>query len=367
MKLGKFKIYSFEINFILGGVDLKKSFASDNYSGVHPNIMKSLMEANIGHQSPYGGDEYTQKAKEEFNKVFGEVETLFVYNGTASNVFALDIMKKIATSVICPETAHIFTDETGAVAKITGLQMLTVPSTSGKLDIEKAKKYLLFQDTLHRPHPTIISISQATENGTIYTLEEIREISKFAKEHGMLLHMDGSRISNAAVALGCSLKELTRGCGVDVLSFGATKNGVMFGEALVIFNEELKSRVGEFEYLRKQNLQLLSKMRYISAQYITLFQENLWYENAKNGNEMAKYLEEELLKLKIEVTNEVLGNTVFAVLPDNIIEPLQEFCYFYVWDPTTSEESSEVRFVMSFDIIKEDVDNFIKKMKELVS
>lgn len=342
---------------------MKKSFASDNYSGVHPHIMKSLIEANSGHQSPYGGDEYTTKAKKKFSEIFGPVETLFVYNGTASNVFALDIMKEIGSAVICPETAHIFTDETGSTAKVTGMQMLTVPTTDGKLDIEKAKKYLLFKDTFHRPSPSIISISQATENGTIYTLDEIREISDFAKKHGMYLHMDGARISNAAVALECSLEEMTRGCGVDVLSFGGTKNGIMFGEALVIFNEKLKNKIKEFEYLRKQNLQLHSKMRYISAQYLTLLEDNLWYENAKVGNEMAKYLEAELLKIDISITNDVKGNTVFAILPEKIIEPLQEFCYFYVWDPNTCE----VRFVMSFDILKEDIDLFIEKIKELVS
>jgi threonine aldolase len=342
---------------------MKKSFASDNYSGVHPKIMESLLKANVGHQSPYGGDEYTVLAKEKFNEVFGPVETLFVYNGTASNVFALDILKEIGSAVLCPTTAHIYTDETGALSKIAGMQMLTVPSADGKLNLEEAKKYLLFKDTFHRANPKIISISQATENGTIYTLDEIKEISKFAKEHGMYLHMDGARISNAVVALDCTLKEMTRDCGVDILSFGATKNGIMFGEAVVIFNEELKKRVGEFEFLRKQNLQLLSKLRFVATQYITLFEENLWYENAKNGNNMAKYLEEELLKIGIEVTNEVRGNTVFAILPEKIIEPLQEFCYFYVWDPT----KSEVRFVMSFDIVKVDVDNFIAKIKELKS
>jgi len=342
---------------------MKKSFASDNYSGVHPNIMKSLIEANSGHQSPYGGDEYTAKAKERFNEIFGPVETLFIYNGTAANVFALDMMKEIGSAIICPETAHIFTDETGAVAKVTGMQMLTTPSTDGKLDIVKAEKYLLFKDTFHRPDPTIISISQATENGTIYTLDEIQKISHFAKEHGMYLHMDGARISNAAVALECSLEEMTRGCGVDILSFGGTKNGVMFGEALVLFNEKLKSKVKEFEHLRKQNLQVHSKMRYISAQYLALLEDDLWYKNAKVGNDMAKYLESELLKINIPITNQVKGNTIFAILPERIIEPLQEFCYFYLWDPNISE----VRFVMSFDILKEDIDLFIEKIKELVN
>jgi len=174
--------------------------------------------------------------------------------------------------------------------------------------------------------------------------------------------MDGARVSNAAVALDCSLEEMTRGCGVDVLSFGGTKNGIMFGEATVIFNEKLKDRIKEFEYLQKQNLQLHSKLIYISAQYLALLEDNLWYKNAKIGNEMAKYLESELLKIDISISNEVRGNTVFAILPKKIIEPLQKFCYFYVWNPNTSE----VRFVMSFDILKKDIDLFIEKIKELI-
>ncbi len=335
---------------------MKKSFASDNYSGVHPTIFKAIEDANQGHVSAYGHDMYTDRAVEEFKKVFGDVEVFFVFNGTGANVLALETMKGRASSVICPESAHIFQDETGAPVKITGMQLLTVPSNDGKLSIEGAKKWLSFKDNIHRPNPKIISISQATEEGTIYTLAEIKEICDFAKQHDMLVHMDGARISNACVALGVSFKEMC--AGIDVLSFGGTKNGMMMGEAIVFFN---KSLAKDFEHVRKQNLLLYSKMRFLSAQFIPYLKDNVWYECAKQANDMAKYLETELKNISVTVTNEVLGNTVFAILPVEIIAPLQQFCYFYVWN----EETSVVRFVTSFDTTKEDVDAFIQKIVEL--
>lgn len=338
---------------------MNKFFASDNYSGVHPKIMEALMKANEGHAFAYGGDSYTKSAEEEFRKIFGDVEVYFVTNGTGANVMAMETMKDRGTSIIAPETAHIFTDEAGAPTKITGVQILPVKSGDGKLDIEGAKKYFSFKNTFHRPNPNAISITQTTELGTIYTLEEIKKISEFAKENGMFLHMDGARISNAAVALGCTLKEMTGDLGVDVLSFGGIKNGLMYGEALVFFNKNLAR---DFEVLRKQNLQLNSKMRYISAQYIEYLGSNLWYENAKNANEMAKYFANELENLEVEVVNDVKGNTIIAVLPHEIISEMQEFCYFYVWD----EPKSQVRFVTSFDTTKEDVDRFIAKLSELL-
>lgn len=338
---------------------MKKYFASDNYSGVHQKIMEALNNANVGHDFAYGEDAYTKKAEEAFRKIFGDVEVFFVYNGTGSNVMALEASKGKATSVVCADTAHIFTDEAGAPSKITGMQLLIVPGSDGKLDLEGAKKYLSYKGTYHKPSPDLVSISQTTEFGTIYTLEELKAVAKFAKENNMYFHMDGARISNAAVALGCSLKEMTGDLGVDVLSFGGTKNGLMFGEAVVFFNKELAK---DFARLRKQNMQLHSKMRYISAQYIEYLNENLWYINAKNGNDMAKYFAEKLEEIEITVTNEVKGNTIFAILPKEILKEMQEFCYFYIWD----EGKSEVRFVTSFDTVKEDVDKFISKLKSLI-
>lgn len=338
---------------------MKKSFASDNYSGVHPKILEKIIEVNNGHVSAYGSDEVTEKAIECFKNIFGDVEVFFVFNGTGANVLALEGMKNKNSAVITPESSHIVQDEAGAPTKITGMQLLTVPSTDGKLDLKLAKKWLTFKNNFHKPTAEIISISQTTEYGTVYTLDEIKSISKFAKENDMLLHMDGARISNAAVALGCSLKEMTGDLGVDVLSFGGTKNGLMFGEAIIFFNKKLAK---DFSWLRKQNLQLYSKMRFMSAQFIPYLQDNIWFECAKNANDVAQYLKLELEKIKIPVTKEVLANAVFAILPVEIIPELQKSFYFYIWN----ENLHEVRLVTSFDSTKDDVDAFIKKIKELL-
>lgn len=338
---------------------MKRSFASDNYSGIHQRILEKIIEVNEGHVSAYGNDEVTEEAINCFKEIFGDVEVFFVFNGTGANVLALEGMKGRASAVITPESAHIVQDETGAPSKITGMQLLTVPSTDGKLDLELAKKWLTFKNNFHKPKAEIISISQTTEYGTVYTLEEIKEISKFAKENNMLLHMDGARISNAAVALNCTFKEMTGDLGVDVLSFGGTKNGLMFGEALIFFNKTLAK---EFSWIRKQNLQLYSKMRFMSGQFIPYIKENIWFECAKSSNDTAKYLKEKLEEIGICVTKEVLANAVFAILPSNIIPELQQHFNFYVWN----ENLNEVRLVTSFDSTKDDVDNFIKKIKELV-
>jgi threonine aldolase len=338
---------------------MKRTFASDNYSGVHPVIMQKIVEANMGHCPAYGLDPITVKAKEKFKEIFGDVEVFFVYNGTGSNVLALEAMKGRATCVLCSESAHIFQDEAGAPTKVTGMQLLPVPSKDGKFDINEAERFLSFKGSFHKPEAHIISITQATELGGVYTPDEIKNISAFAKRNNMLLHMDGTRISNAAVALGCSPKEMTADCGVDVLSYGGTKNGLMFGEAIIFFNKDLAK---DFRRLRKQNLQLNSKMRFISAQYLGLLENNLWYENAFKANAMAKYMKEKLVNLGIEVTNDVAANIIFAKIPMEVIEEMQEFSYFYLWN----EYLKESRFVMSFDITKEDVDIFMAKLEDVL-
>ena len=338
---------------------MERTFASDNFSGVDPKIMEKLMEANQGHTFAYGMDPLTIKAKEKFKETFGDVEVFFVYNGTGCNVLALEAMKGRATCVLCPETAHIFQDEAGAPTKITGMQLLPVPSENGKFSIKAAEKFMSFKGALHKPEAHIISITQATEIGTVYTPNEIKNISAFAKRNNMLLHMDGTRLSNAAAALGCSLKEMTADCGVDVLSFGGTKNGLMFGEAIVFFNKELAK---DFFRLRKQNLQLHSKMRFISAQYIGLLEDNLWHKNASHANKMAKYLKTKLVNLGVEVTNDVMANIVFAKIPMDAVAEMQEFSYFYLWN----EYEKESRFVMSFDITEEDVDIFVDKLEDVL-
>ncbi|MGL4533532.1 MAG: threonine aldolase family protein [Fusobacteriaceae bacterium] len=338
---------------------MKRFFASDNYSGVHPKIMKAIMEENSGHEFAYGEDKSTKKAQQIFKEIFGDVDVYFVYNGTGANVIALEACKKKGDSVICSDVAHIFTDEAGAPSKITGMSLLPVSNIDGKIDLKGVERYLTYKNSHHRTNPKILSITQATELGTMYSLEELKEIGNFKNKNEMLLHMDGARIANAAVSLGVSLKEMTADVGVDILSFGGTKNGLMFGEVIVVFNKTLSE---EFFRMRKQNLQLNSKMRFQSVQYIEYFKDNLWYENAKNSNEMARYFAEELEKIEIEVTNKVMGNTIFAMFPKEILKEMQEYCYFYVWDELTGE----IRLVTSFDTEKKDIDSFIKKLKELI-
>lgn len=338
---------------------MNKTFASDNYSGVHSKILEKIIEVNTGHASAYGGDSVTEEAILEFKKHFGDVEVFFVVNGTGSNVLSLEALKSKSSGVLCPDSAHIFQDESGAPTKLTGMQLITVPSHDGKLDLNLAKSRLTFKNNFHKPNIDIISISQTTESGTIYTLDEIKAISNFAKENNMYLHMDGARIANAAASLGCSFKEMTGDLGVDILSFGGTKNGLMYGEAIIFFNKDLAK---DFLWIRKQNLQLVSKMRFLSAQFIPYLRDNIWYECAKNANDIAKYLEKELNKIGVQTTNEVLGNTVFAILPKEVIIPLQNFCHFYIWN----EDLNEIRLVTSFDSTQEDVDNFVKKLKDLL-
>lgn len=338
---------------------MERTFASDNYSGVHPVIMDKIIKANTGHCPAYGLDPITVEAKEKFRELFGDVEVFFVYNGTGSNVLALEAMKGRATCVLCAESAHIFQDEAGAPTKITGMQLIPVPSKDGKFDTREAERFLSFKGSFHKPEANIISIAQATELGGVYTPNEIKNISAFAKRNNMLLHMDGTRISNAAVALGCSPREMTADCGVDVLSYGGTKNGLMFGEVIIFFNKELAK---DFRRLRKQNLQLNSKMRFISAQYLGLLEDELWYDNALKANAMAKYMKEKLVNLGIEVTNNVEANIIFAKIPMEILEEMQEFSYFYLWN----EYKKESRFITSYDTTKEDVNIFIDKLEELL-
>ncbi len=343
---------------------MKKSFASDNYSGVHNKIMGALMECNVGHAKAYGEDKYTEEAIVKFKNIFGkDIFVDFVYNGTGANTVALDAMTESFQAVICPEQAHINTYEVGAPTKFTGCPLISIKASDvgGKLKVERVRDYLkISMGSMHHSQPRVISITQPTEIGAVYTLEEIAEISDFAHENGLLLHMDGARIFNAADSLGVGLKEMTKDIGVDVLSFGGTKNGMMFGEAVVFFNTELARNFG---YRKKQCTQLNSKMRYIAAQFIALLEDGLGFENARQSNAMAKLLVESVGGIPgVHITNEVEANTVYAVLPKDVIPALQEKYFFYVWDSVRSE----VRWVTSFDITEEDVLDFAKHMKNVM-
>ncbi len=338
-----------------------RGFASDNNAGVHPVIFRKMQEVNTGHVISYGDDPYTPQAIELFKKYFGKnIDVYFLFNGTAANVLGIKALTQSYHAVICSDLAHLHVDECGAPEKYTGCKLLAVPSPDGKLTPQSIKPHLHGFGFEHHAQPKIISITQSTEMGTVYTVQEIREISRLAHEYGLSLHMDGARIANAAVSLGCSFMELTVQAGVDILSFGGTKNGMMFGEAVVFFNPAVSR---EFKYIRKQGMQLGSKMRFISAQFIALLEENLWEQNARSANNMAQYLAEKVSETgKIKLTQPVQANAVFAILPPEIIPELQKRYFFYVWNEITSE----VRWMTSYDTTREDIDGFVRELNKYV-
>jgi threonine aldolase len=337
-----------------------KAFASDNYSGVHPEIMEALKRVNVEHAGSYGNDEITLRTKKLFENYFGSgIEVLFAYNGTGANVIGLSILTKSFNSIICSDLAHINVDESTAPEKFTGCKLIDVPTIDGKIYPEQVEQKIIRVGDQHHPQVKVISISQSTEYGTVYSIEEIKALSDVAKKHNLYLHMDGSRISNAAVSLNKDFRSFTRDAGVDVLSFGGTKNGMMFGEAIVIFNPELAK---DAYYLRKQGMQLHSKMRFISAQFEGLLSNDLWKRNATHSNAMAKRLEQGLRSVAgVTITQAVDANGVFAILPTGTTESLQQELYFYVWN----EQTNEVRLMCSFDTTEEEVDRFVKKLREL--
>jgi len=335
-----------------------KMFASDNNSGVHPKILEAICDCNKEHVLSYGDDLYTKKAIEKFKEVFGEeIEVYFVANGTGANVIGLSSLLRPFEGVICADTAHINVDECGAIERFSGSKLLQIPHHKGKITIDNIKKVLHGLGDEHHTQPKVISISQVTEFGTVYSIKELKELADFAHENKLLLHVDGSRISNAAAALGCSFKEMLKDTGVDLVSFGGTKNGMMYGEAIISFNPELSKNL---KYARKQGMQLLSKMRFIATQFIAFLEKDLWRQNAAQANSMAKLLEEELKSVtEVKFLSEIQSNMIFAEIPREWIEKLQERYYFYVVD----EETSLVRWVTSYDTTKEEVMDFVGYIK----
>lgn len=337
----------------------KKTFASDNYAGVHPEIMAALAAANDGHEGSYGADRHTAACVEKFRSLFGaDTEVFLVYNGTGANVLALSAMTRSYQSVICPESAHINVDESTAPEKFTGCKLVTIPTPDGKLTPDLIRSRIQRVGDQHHPQARVVSISQPTEYGTLYTMDEVKAIAEVAHANNLLLHMDGSRISNAAVSLGQEFRAFTRDAGVDVLSFGGTKNGMMFGEAVLLFRPELAS---EFQYLRKQGMQLHSKMRYIAAQFNALLADGLWARSARHANTMAARLADGLSGLpSVKLTQKVQVNGLFLVLPPALIPVLQEQSFFYVWN----ESISEVRLMCSWDTTEADVDGFLAGLEK---
>lgn len=336
-----------------------RGFGSDNFSGVLPEVFNALKEAAYGHQHSYGDDDFTQKAVEDFKSIFGkDIDVYFVYNGTGANILSLSAFTHSYNAVICTETAHINVDECGAIEKQSGCKLLTVPTFDGKLNIGLIRNHMHDFGNQHHSQPRIISLTQCTELGTVYSPEELKEICDFAHAHNMFVHMDGARLANAVAHLKCDPKTITTDAGIDVLSFGGTKNGMMFGEAVVFFNRNFSKEV---KYIRKQQMQLHSKMRFIAAQFSAILKDGLWLKTAAHANTMAQRLANEASQIPgIKITQEVQGNEIFAIIPRDTIQQLQQECFFYIWD----ENASEVRWVCSFDTTESDIADFVNLLRK---
>ncbi|WGD37508.1 low specificity L-threonine aldolase [Lysinibacter sp. HNR] len=346
-----------------------RGFASDNYSGVHPEVLTALGEANGGHQPAYGTDTYTDHLQTVLRRHFGEEAEAFpVFNGTGANVLSLQSLLPRWGAVISAQTAHINTDEGGAPERVGGLKLLTTPTPDGKLTPELIDREAWGWGDEHRAQPLAVSITQTTELGTAYTVDEIRTLSEHVHRHGMHLHLDGSRIANAAVSLGASLRDFTTDAGVDVLSLGGTKNGALGAEAVVVLTPGV---VTGMKYLRKLNMQLASKMRFVSAQLLALYDGNLWERNATQANTMAARLRTRLSDgitagriHGLEFPYQTQSNGVFARLPREAITRLRERGFhFYDWDVARGE----VRWMCSFDTTENDIDAFASAIEQELS
>lgn len=336
-----------------------RSLASDNNSGVHPDVLKALQQANEGHAIGYGDDPWTEEANRLFKQTFGpSSESFVVLNGTGANIVALQLTTQPFHSILCSDTAHILVDECGAPVKNTGCPIFSLPTPDGKLTPELIKQKLHGFGDQHHSQPGVIYLSQCTELGTVYTLEEIRAITTLAHQHGLYVHMDGARLANAAAALHCSLRAMTTDCSVDILSFGGTKNGLMMGESVVVLNSELSRNT---KFIRKQSAQLASKMRYLSVQFTTYLSNDFWLKNAAHANEMAKLLYHELSKHpEVRFTQKPETNALFLTLPRPVIDELLKQWFFYFWN----EPNNEIRLVCSFDTTKEDVLAFLSDLEK---
>jgi threonine aldolase len=338
-----------------------RNFASDNNAGVHPEILDAIARANQGHVVAYGDDAYTHSAIRKFEEHFGpDIAVFFTFNGTGANVLSLQSLTRPFHSVICSDYAHIWTDECGAPEKHTGCKLIPLPHQDGKITVDAVRHAYHGIGDEHHSQPRVISITQSTEMGTVYKPEEIRALAHFAHDHDMFLHVDGARIANAAASLGQNLRQATRDLGVDVLSFGGTKNGILGGEAVVFFQPGMSR---DFLYLRKQSMQLASKMRFIAAQFEALLTNDLWRRSAEHANRMAGQLETEINRISgVKVVWKVEANGVFAQIPPHSIEKIKRDYFFYTW----MEEESIVRWMCSFDTTEEDIRQFAKVVAEAV-
>src|SRR5271169_5852797 len=338
-----------------------RGFASDNNAGVHPEILDAIARVNQGHVKAYGDDAYTRSAVKRFEEHFGpDIAVFFTFNGTGANVLSLQALTRSFQSVLCSDYAHIYTDECGAPEKHTGCKLIPLPHQDGKITLDSIRHAYHGIGDQHHSQPRVITITQSTEMGTVYQPEEIQALARFAHERDMFLHVDGARLANAAASLGQNLRQATRDLGVDVLSFGGTKNGAMGAEAVVFFHPE---HAKDFLYLRKQGMQLASKMRFIAAQFEALLANDLWRHSAEHANRMARLLEKEISGIPgVRVVWKVEANGVFAQIPRHAFEKIRQHYFFYMW----MEEESIVRWMCSFDTIEEDVRNFAAVVADAV-
>ena len=339
----------------------KNSFASDNYGGALPEMIEAIHKVNKMHVKSYGYDKITLDAKKHFQKSFdSSLDIRFVFNGTGANVLGLSICTNSFNAILCAESSHLYVDESTAPESFTGCRLMPlVTNKDGKIEVETIKNALIRKGDEHFPQIKVVSIAQPTEYGTVYSLKELSEIGLLLKENNIIFHMDGARLFNAVVHLECSLSEMTKDIGVDVLSVGGTKIGMLFGEAVVCFNNSLSTNI---KYKHKQSMQLPSKMRFISTQFYHLLKEKLWEKSALHSNKMAKKLFDEIKKIStIKITRTVQANSVFAIIPTEWNNSLLELTPFYVWD----EHTNEVRWMCSFDTEEKDIEEFIALIRKL--
>jgi threonine aldolase len=339
-----------------------RAFGSDNWAGVHPEVLAAIGEANVDHAPSYGNDAWTEKAIEMIRGLVGKnCDVFFLFSGTAANVLGLQSLVRSHQAVICSETAHVHTSEAGAAEKHIGCKLIPLPAPDGKISASDIPKQLGYIGNEHHVQPKAVTVTQSTEYGTVYSLAELKEITRAAHDNGLHVHMDGARIFNAAASLGCTLEETTRSAGIDVLSFGGTKNGLIAGEALVFFNRKFAE---DFEFRRMQGMQLASKMRFVAAQYVALLSNDLWQKNAEHANRMAKMLGNGMCGLPgVSITQKVQSNSVFAILPPEVIPKIQKSFGFHVWN----QSLGEVRLVTSWDTAESDVREFCAVLAEAVA
>jgi threonine aldolase len=337
----------------------RKSFGSDNHAGVHPAVLEAIADANPGDAVSYGADERTEQVTARLREVFGADEAFLVPNGSGANVLGLSLLLRRHEGVVCAESAHIYTDECGAPERLIGTKLLAVPSPDGKITPEGIAVHLSGRGDDHRSQPGVVAVTQSTEMGTCYTLAELRKIADFGRASDLRVYLDGARLANAAAGLDCSLAELAE-C-ADVLSFGGTKNGAMGAEALIVMRPGLAEDV---PYLRKQQAQHTSKMRFVAAQFGALLAGDLWHANAAHANAMARRLAEGVAGVDgVDVVHPVQANAVFARLDPRHITALQQEWFFHVWD----EHDSVVRWMTAFDTTEADVDSFLEGIRAIIS